>query len=108
MSLTLRKMSRSTCLGQDLSIRKYKYRVYIAPSPVKLCKAVGLFPTRKLQSESTYTRGVAFSSPSNELQGAFKVNTREFLTTYSQRKRGEVDKIICYRFNNQGTSSFSF
>ena len=87
-------MSRSACLGQDLSIRKYKYSIYIAPSLVKLCKAVGLFPRGSFKSKSTYKRGVALSSPSNELQGTFRVNTWEFLTTYSQRKRGEVDKII--------------
>jgi len=91
-------MFRSTCLGQDLSIRKCEYRSYIAPFPVKLCKAVGLFPRGSFKSKSTYKRGVAFSPPSNELQGAFGVNTWEFLTTYSQRKRGEVDKIICCLF----------
>lgn len=98
MSLTLRR-----CLGRHVSakiypIRKYKYRVYIAPSPVRLRKAVGLFPRGSFKSKSTYKRGVAFSSPSNELQGAFRVNTWEFLTTYSQRKLGEVDKIICCLF----------
>jgi hypothetical protein len=88
-------MSPSTFLYQDLSIRKYKYRVYIAPSPVKLCKAVGLFPRRSFKGKSTYKRGVALSSPSDELQDTFRVNTWEFVTTYSQRKCGGVGKIIC-------------
>jgi hypothetical protein len=88
-------MSPSTFLYQDLSIRKYKYRVYIALSPVKLCKAVGLFPRRSFKGKSTYKRGVALSSPSDELQDTFRVNTWEFVTTYSQRKCGGVGKIIC-------------
>jgi hypothetical protein len=66
------KMSRSTCLGQDLSIRKYKYRAYIALSPVKLYKAARFVSTRKLQEqEYLQSAALAFSSLSNELQGTF-------------------------------------
>jgi hypothetical protein len=55
------KMSPPTFLYQDRSIRKYKRRVYITPSSVTFCKAVGLFPRGSFKSKSTCKRGVAFS-----------------------------------------------
>jgi hypothetical protein len=75
-------------------MRKYKYSVHTAPSPVKLRKAVGLFPRGSFESNSTDERGVAFSSPLNELQDSSGLIPWEFLTTYSQRKCGGVGKII--------------
>jgi len=51
------------------------------------------FHAEASRARSTDKRSVAFSPPSNELQGTLRVNAWEFLATYSQRKRGEVNKI---------------
>jgi hypothetical protein len=69
------KMSPAACLRQELSIRKWKYRVYTTPLPVTLCKAVGLLPRGSFKSKRTYKCGVIFSPPSNELQDVFRGNT---------------------------------
>ena len=56
--------------------------------------------------KSTYKRGVALSSLSNELQDTFRVSTWEFVTTYSQRRCGEVGKIIYCLFTLGALSLF--